>query len=290
METEQGWDIVSGVGVTALAVAAARAVETNREHSIIEDPYAELFVAAADSPMPMPVRSEDLEGMEQGEMWASMLEYAAVRTAVFDDYFRAAAAAGLGQAVLLASGLDSRAFRLEWPGRCTVFEIDQPEVLKFKLEVLDGQGVAPACAHRPVPIDLRNDWAAALVDSGFDPSLPTAWLAEGLLPYLPEDAEDRLFDEVHRLSAPGSRVAVEQVTDVRNLINEDAKRQGAEMGVDVDELIHQDDRTSAEEKLAQRGWRPSSTPADRSAERYGRRIDTDMFSGSHMSHVIAELP
>ena len=290
METEQGWDIVSGVGVTALAVAAARAVETDREHSLIEDPYARHFVAAADSPSPMPVRAADLEGMEQDEMWPSILEYLAIRTAVFDDYFREAAGAGVGQAVLLASGLDSRAFRLEWPREFTVFEIDQPDVLKFKLDVLDEQGAAPACAHRPVPIDLRNDWATALVESGFDSSVPTAWLAEGLLPYLPEDAEDRLFDEVHRLSAPGSRMAVEQISDVRNLISEDAKRQGAELGVDVDELLHQDDRTGAEEKLAQRGWRPSTAPADRSAERYGRRIHTTMFSGSRISHVLAELP
>jgi methyltransferase (TIGR00027 family) len=181
------WDIATSVGSTAVMVAAARAGETERDAPLIRDPYAKVLVAGAgtgvwefmlDDAFVAKVAEDDAE---VATIFEHMGNYQAVRTHFFDDYFTKAADAGIRQVVILASGLDSRAYRLDWPAGTVVYEIDQPKVLAYKAETLEANGVKPAADLRAVPIDLRFDWPAALRDAGFDPSAPTAWLAEGLL-------------------------------------------------------------------------------------------------------------
>jgi methyltransferase (TIGR00027 family) len=137
-------------------------------------------------------------------------EFQAARTKFFDTYFYAAADAGVRQIVIPAAGLDSRAYRLAWPNGTVVFELDQPQVLEFKRDVLAGSGDAPTAERREIAVDLRDEWPYALLDKGFDPSTPSAWLAEGLLIYLPAAAQHHLFAGIDALSAPGSHVAVEE--------------------------------------------------------------------------------
>src|SRR5918997_692903 len=134
-----------------------------------------------------------------------------VRTRHFDGLFTDAADAGVRQAVILASGLDARAYRLPWPKGTVVYEVDQPEVIEFKSRTLADLGAQPTADLRVVGVDLRNDWPAALRAKGFDVAAPTAWIAEGLLVYLPPDAQDQLFDNIASLSAPSSRLATEFV-------------------------------------------------------------------------------
>ena len=129
-----------------------------------------------------------------------MCEQIAVRTRFFDDFFAEATAAGIRQAVILASGLDTRAYRMTGRTGTVVFEIDQPEVIGFKTSMLADFGAARG-HRRTVTIDLRDDWPKALRENGFDPAQPTAWIAEGLLIYLPPDAQDRLLDNITALSA-----------------------------------------------------------------------------------------
>src|ERR1700744_3393130 len=194
------WDIKTSVGSTAVMVAAARAVETERPDPLISDPYAKLLVTNAganvlwesmlDPDGVAKVQALDAESAAQLE---HMRGYQAVRTHFFDTYFADAFAAGIRQVVILASGLDSRAYRLDWPAGTTVYEIDQPQVVTYKTATLESAGAAPKAIRRAVPVDLRDDWPAALSAAGFNPKAPTAWLAEGLLMYLPADAQDRLF-------------------------------------------------------------------------------------------------
>ncbi|HEV7626348.1 MAG TPA: SAM-dependent methyltransferase, partial [Streptomyces sp.] len=209
MSTDQQWDIVTGVGLTALAVAAGRAAETNRSDALMTDPYASRLVAAAQPSAPFPVSADSAgtSGIDD-DLWISASDYVGLRSRVFDDFFLRASADGITQVVILASGLDTRPYRLSWPSGTVCFELDQPAVLDFKSEVLKEEGATPGCDHRLIPIDLRQDWGAALEAAGFDASRPTAWLAEGLLPYLPPEAEIQLLQEVSRLSAPGTRFAV----------------------------------------------------------------------------------
>jgi methyltransferase (TIGR00027 family) len=193
------WDVTESVGSTAPSVAACRAIETARAEPLIRDEYAQLLVSAAGpawSRLADP-RMDWCDDELSRREFESACDYQAVRTYLFDDYFASASSAGIRQVVILASGLDARAYRIDWPAGTVVYEIDQPKVLKYQTATPQSHGVA----HRSVAVDLRDDWAAALADGGFDRRRPTAWLAEGLLPYLPADAQDRLFDLVTHLSA-----------------------------------------------------------------------------------------
>lgn len=281
------WDIATSVGSTAVMVAAGRAGETEREAPLIRDPYAKILVAGAgtgiwefmlDDSFIERVAAADAES---AVVFEHMGNYQAVRTHFFDAYFADAAAAGIRQVVILASGLDSRAYRLEWPDGTTVFEIDQPKVLEYKATTLAEHGVQPSALRHDVPIDLRYDWPAALVDAGFDASLPTAWLAEGLLMYLPADAQDRLFAQITELSAPGSRVAAEsvgvQAQDRRELMRERFQKIAAQFGMedamDVGDLMyHDEDRANVTEWLNGHGWAASAVTSQDEMQRLNRWV------------------
>jgi methyltransferase (TIGR00027 family) len=187
-----------------------------------------------------------------------MCEQIAVRTRFFDDFFTNAASAGIRQAVILASGLDTRAYRLPWPPDAVVFEIDQAQVIDFKSTVLASVGAVAVPDHRTVAIDLRDDWSTALRDSGFDATLPTAWIAEGLLVYLPPDAQDRLFDNITMLSAAGSRLATEhmdiqgQPEELAEKLTERSRRMGSNL--DLTQLFYWGERNSAGDYLTSKGW------------------------------------
>lgn len=206
---DDSWDIVTSVGATALGVAAVRAGETRRPDALFRDPYAEVLVDAVDSAawarIGQGLGTTDPAAAQSIGVLADLI---VARTCYFDEFFAAVVAAGIRQIVLVAAGLDARAYRLEWPTGTTVFELDQPKVLQFKAAAFAARGIAPAVERREVPVDLREDWPTALRDKGFDPAAPTAWLAEGLLRYLPAEAQDRLLDAISEFSAPGSRVAL----------------------------------------------------------------------------------
>jgi methyltransferase (TIGR00027 family) len=281
------WDIATSVGTTAVMVAAARAAETARDNPLIHDPYAKVLVDGAgtgvwgfmlDDEFVAKVADVDTEA---AAIFEHMGSYQAVRTRFFDDFFAKAVAAGIRQIVILASGLDSRAYRLQWPAGTTVYEIDQPKVLEYKTATLDEHGVSPTAVRRAVPMDLRFDWPNALREAGFDVSAPTAWLAEGLLMYLPADAQDRLFEQITELSAAGSRIAAEtmgvQADERREQMRERFERIAAQFGMDdaldIQELIYNDpDRADVADWLAEHGW--ASTPVSSRDEmrRLGREV------------------
>ena len=284
------WDITESVGATALGVAAARAAETARPDALIRDDYAYLLTASAGPAWAQMASADDewLRGDEQARRQHAMARnYQAVRTHYFDGYFDAAVRAGIRQVVILAAGLDSRAYRLDWPTGTTAFEIDQPKVLDYKTSTLDAHGALPKARRVPVAVDLRDDWPAALLAAGFDPAQPTAWLAEGLLPYLPGDAQDRLFDLVTAHSAAGSRIAVEafnlhpsQYSSEKRALRRERTAQLRErlgLDLDVDTLMYIDDeRADAAEWLADHGWRVDAVPSAEEMKRLGRPATEDL--------------
>ncbi|MCV7231979.1 class I SAM-dependent methyltransferase [Mycobacterium branderi] len=282
------WDIATSVGTTAVMVAAARAIETDKPDPLIRDPYAKLLVSQAgtgvwetmlDESMVAKVESLD---PETAAVFQHMRSYQAVRTHFFDEYFAAAMAAGIRQVVILASGLDSRAYRLDWPAGTVVYEIDQPKVLDYKSSTLAQHGVTPSADRREVPIDLRQDWPAALRGAGFDPAAPTAWLAEGLLMYLPAEAQDRLFTQITELSPAGSRVAVETAArhaderrqEMRERFQKVADQLGLEQTVDVQDLIyHDENRAVVADWLADHGWKVTAQNSGDEMRRLGRWVE-----------------
>ncbi|WP_053720170.1 SAM-dependent methyltransferase [Saccharothrix sp. NRRL B-16348] len=241
-----------GVALTALMVAAARAIETHLPDSLARDDYAEHFVRAAPASTNWPVRPHDVPDGDANPLWGRLARYFGLRTRMLDDVVLAA---GNRQAVLLGAGLDTRAFRLDWPPDSVVYELDQAPVLAFKQQVLDTLGARPRVTRHPVAADLRDDWARLL--PGFRPEEPTTWLAEGLLLYLPGDAEHRLIDTVDRLSAPGSTLAYE----VKLVREHPAVRDNpvytstkAQTGIDLLALFSDEPRPDSAATLTARGW------------------------------------
>jgi methyltransferase (TIGR00027 family) len=253
------WDLASSVGATATMVAAQRAL--GHREKLIDDAFAEPLVRAVgvDLFTRMLDGDIDLTDVEPAFTPRRAAESMAIRTRFFDKVFLDGADAGVRQAVILAAGLDARGYRLPWPDGTVVYEVDQPEVIEFKTTTLAGIGATPTATHRTVAIDLREDWPTALKDNGFDPSQPTAWSAEGLLIYLPSEAQDRLFDAITELSAPGSRLATEHVPDLDAFTDERAKKMSERMkqlGSDIEmaDLVYQGERSHVVEYLAERGW------------------------------------
>jgi len=283
------WDLASSVGATATMVAAARAIATSADDPLINDPFAEPLVRAVGVDFftrlaSGELRAEDLDADNASVGMGRMTDNMAVRTKFFDEFFTDAtgggdsadatgggdsadaAATGIRQVVILASGLDSRAYRLAWPAGTTVYEIDQPEVIEFKTRTLADFGAEPTADRRTVAVDLRFDWPSALIAAGFDPSQPTAWSAEGLLGYLPPEAQDKLLDTITELSAIGSRVAVESTPGIDPADHEkaiermqEAAQQWRNHGFELDfaDLIYLGDRNEASTYLADRGWQIS---------------------------------
>lgn len=286
------WDIATSVGSTAVMVAAARASETASADPLINDPYAKLLVAGAgtgiwelllDDTLVDKVEAIDAE---VAAVYHHMRNYQAVRTHFFDAFFADAVAAGIRQVVILASGLDSRAYRLDWPAGTTVYEIDQPKVLAYKEQTMAANDVTPAAERRTVAIDLRQDWPAALTAAGFDPAAPTAWLAEGLLMYLPAEGQDRLFDQITALSAPGSRIAAETAGNHRSderrqqmaeRFKKIAETMGLTQSLDIQDLIYQDEnRASVRGWLDEHGWQAASQPSTAEMRRLNRWVDVSV--------------
>src|SRR5271157_2749419 len=260
------WDITESVGATALSVAAARAVETASADPLIRDDFAYVLVSSAGQPWAR-LASPGLEwiGDDEHGRRAHRLacDYQAVRTHFFDTYFADAVAAGIRQVVILAAGLDSRAYRLDWSDGTVVYEIDLPKVLEYKAETLAAHGAAPVADRRPVAVDLRHDWPQALRDAGFDATRATAWLAEGLLPFLPAAAQEAMFASIDELSGSGSRVAVEIFG-----VDEDKRREAEQKWQEL------------RAKRAARGQDTSFNPFDLWFDDGGRPESADWF-GAH---------
>jgi methyltransferase (TIGR00027 family) len=270
------WDLASSVGVTATMVAAARALASREPDALIDDPFAAPLVRAVGLDFfTRLVDGEILPANLEGDGPRFMANWIAVRTRFFDDFFVNAGAAGIRQAVILAAGLDSRAYRLPWAADTTVFELDQPKVIEFKTTTMSRIGATPKADCRTVSVDLREDWPAALRRSGFDDSQPTAWSAEGLLAYLPPEAQDRLFDSITALSVPGSQLATEYHLDGGDAMSERAKTMGdhwREHGFDVDlsELFYPGERSHVVEYLSGHGWTVSARNRSELFADYGR--------------------
>ena len=257
------WDLANSVGATATIVAAARAAATKRPQPVINDPFAEPLVRAVGLDVFNRVASGELDfdesdGGDIGVGMPRMTDTFAARARFYDDYFTEATGAGIRQVVIVAAGLDSRAYRLPWPTETTVYEIDQPEVIEFKTSTLAKIGAQPTAEHRAVGIDLREDWPAALQAAGFDKDQPTAWLAEGvLIGFLPPEAEVRLLDHVLALSAKGSRLAadygnVRQSPEQAQQMADAWRRHGLDW--DISDLTYPGEHTDVAAHLEAHGW------------------------------------
>lgn len=266
------WDINTGVGSTALFVAAARALEARKGDPLAVDSYAEVFCRSVGGPWTAlidgGIPGHPLLSADFGQHFVT---FQGARTRYFDAYFHAAAKAGIRQIVMLAAGLDSRAYRLEWADGTTVFELDQPKVLDFKRATL--QGFTPSAERREIAVDLRDDWPSALHDNGFRPGEPSAWIAEGLLIYLPGAAQEQLFTGIDAMACAGSRVAVEEGRPMDGAAFK-AKVAEAKEADDMRgqwwQLVYNEQCAPAAQWFTDRGWSAQATTLTDYLESVGR--------------------
>ena len=292
------WDPASSVGATATMVAASRALASQGPDPLLDDPFADPLVRAVGlAPF---IRLIDGEvALDEGDPalnGRTRAEQMTVRTRFFDNFFINATEGGIRQAVILASGLDTRAYRLPWPAGTVVYEIDQPQVIEFKTNTLANLGADPTAERRTVSVDLRDDWPTALRQQGFDVNQPTAWSAEGLLPYLPPEAQDRLFDNITALSAPGSQLATEHISNPDAFSEESVQRIGERWrraGFDLNpaDLFYHGERSIVVDYLTGHNWQVAAHPAPELYERNGFTFpdDESMAMFRDMSYVAATL-
>lgn len=268
-------------------MATARALEAQKPDPLVVDPYAEVFCRAVggwaadvlDGKLP----DHQLKTPDWGE---NFVNFQGARTKYFDAYFRRAADAGVRQVVILAAGLDSRAYRLDWPAGTTIFELDQPQVLDFKRQVLADHGAEPKTQRREIAVDLRDDWPKALRDSGFDATKPSAWIAEGLLIYLPASAQEQLFTGIDGLAAPGSHVAVEDGAPLdQDDFEAKSEEERAAMAAGAErsfyQLVYNERIAPATEWFGERGWNAVGTPLADYLRENGRPVPgADAEAGS----------
>lgn len=275
---KDNWDITTSVGSTALFVATARALEAQKPDPLAVDPFAEVFCRAVGGHA-----ADVLDGKDPGHQlkapdWGEhFVNFQGARTRFFDDYFRQAADDGVRQVVILAAGLDSRAYRLAWPDETTIFELDRPRVLDFKREVLAEQGAKPNAERREVAIDLREDWPQALRDSGFDAAKPSAWIAEGLLLYLPAAAEEQLFSGINTLASPGSHAAVEDSAPMASDELETGIEEERAARAEGDErlffqLVYNERHAPADQWFGEHGWTAEATRLGDYLREVGRTV------------------
>jgi len=256
-------EALPGVSRTAVWVAGMRASESGRADRLFDDPFAAVFISAAGSGV----------APEAAAMPPGTSEFLAIRTRFFADPERTACTAGIRQVVVLAAGLDCRAFRLDWPDDVQLFELDLPELFAFKEPVLTSVGAVARCVRVLVAVDLRGQWAGALTTAGFDPDAATGWLAEGLLPYLEPAHRDQLLATATQLSAPGSQLAFDYIEatavdrPAMQATSETVRRMGAQLIPTVD---------SPADWLATHGWAASFSRVPAIGEHYGRPLPADV--------------
>ena len=269
------WDITTSVGSTALFVAAARALEAQKPEPLAVDPYADVFCRAVGGEWADLLDGKAPDHQLKTEFGEHFVDYLAARTKYFDEYFGAASEDGVRQVVILAAGLDSRAYRLPWPDGTVIYELDRPQILEFKRKVLARRGDTPNAERREIAVDLRDDWSKALADRGFDASKPSAWIAEGLLIYLPSAAQHKLFGGIHSLAASGSHLALEEgapldADEFRARV--EAARADDDGRGEWFQLVYNEQHAPAAQWFRERGWTTSATPLTEHLRSLGRPL------------------
>jgi methyltransferase (TIGR00027 family) len=266
------WDLATSVGATATMVAAARAAASRRSDALINDAFAGPLVRAVGVEFFIRVADGEFDDVacdaKQGPAIRRLVDVLAVRTHHFDRFLTEAAHSGISQIVILAAGLDARSYRLRLPLTATVYEVDQPLVIAFKSKVIAGMGIGSLADRRFVGVDLKSEWPRLLLRAGFDKNKPTAWLAEGLLNYLPAEEQDRLVDNITALSVNGSRLAADVLPHLSATEEEHCLRmirclldtwRDNGLNFDLSDSVHLEHRSGLREYLAERGWLATKT-------------------------------
>lgn len=261
----------SGVGRSAFFVTWTRMLESRRPDALFHDPVAEIALAELAKSAEVSEMAKIL-GSDRGSAATTEDEdrfaYFAVRTRYFDDRLLAATHRGIRQVVLLAAGMDGRAWRVDWPIGTTLYELDLPDIMEFKEAALATSGLTPRCYRRGVRVDLTADWGKPLLDAGFNAVEPTVWLAEGVLQYLTLDAGDAMLSRVTELSVAGSELLLEH----NSKIMESEAGRSVREAVEASGVAWKSARDDLQPWLDEYGWRAEVHAGSDSAISHGRKV------------------
>jgi len=243
------------LGGTARWTAGVRAMASAREDRLFNDPWAAALAGA---------EGKEWAENPSGDNGVSII----VRTRFFDDYFqRIISTSDIRQVVLMATGLDTRAFRLPWPEGTKVFELDQPQVLQYKEQILSSAGAQPASKRHAIEVDLTGPWTDALIKAGFDPQQPSVWLLEGFFHYIPTESITHILDDITSQAAPGSWLGFDIINKAmltsqwtRQFV-EDLTKAGTPWIGTMD---------NPEDFLASRGWKATTYQPGEKEAHFGR--------------------
>ena len=270
-------DVPSGVGMTAVGVAYVRAQESLRQDRLFDDPLASAFIEESGWAPPSELMPELADTPDEAKAyWGSIAAYVVVRTRFLDDYAIDAMAAGIRQFVILGAGLDARAFRLDWPDGARVFELDVPDVNAFKERALARVSMQPKAERVVVEADLTGDWMSSLDRAGFDPSVPTAWTAEGLLIYFTPEQNETLLSTVSDASPAGSRIAMTLAREGTLDVPEMFVAAGPEGARSVPGMWKSESPGDPAEWLRGHGWEAEVFDSRERAAVYGRPMPASM--------------
>ncbi|ANA96302.1 SAM-dependent methyltransferase [Mycobacteroides chelonae] len=269
-----------------LTIAAMKALEARRVQPLLYDEHARTILDAVADPHTQALL--DI-GLHENPSTANELSthllanYVAAMCRYYDESLLASVTNGIRQVVLLAGGLDTRAYRLSWPAGTVVYEVDYAEALTVKMKALDNAGAEPHTTQRMVLCGLGEQWQAELTLAGFDPDIPTAWLAECVVCNLPGGSHDTMFERIIEMSAPGSIIATDNDPlapsgrtwgEAVDTVLPDALR-----GADYSALAHRDERTHPGDWLSGHGWLTRTYTTRELAERYGRPFGDELVPG-----------
>lgn len=207
--------------------------------------------------------------MEPFGQWASPALYSLIRTRFFDEFLLdSVRETGAKQIVLLAAGMDTRAFRLDWPAGTRLYELDHPEVLSAKDAIIADAGNEATCERRAIGADLADSsWPRMLLDAGYRQQEPSVWLIEGLLVYLSESAVRELLENVSSLAATGSYLGTDLVNSDTLIspmawpVSANFARRGIPMRFGTN---------NPEKLLAGHGWQAEAVQSGERGAEYGR--------------------
>ncbi len=145
---------MDAVGSTGLLVAAIRAEESGRSDRLFSDPFADALAGAAGQAALRRYRTAS----------GAAVPIIEVRTRWYDDALHSVLGSGIAQCVIVAAGMDTRAFRLAWPQGARVFEVDRPQVIAWKESALAG-ATTRASTRVTIGADLSEDWGERLLNS-----------------------------------------------------------------------------------------------------------------------------
>jgi methyltransferase (TIGR00027 family) len=215
--TVQGFDAVAR---TSLLTTALRTRESRRPDRLYDDPYASALAGEVGIQLFDEVAAMTAKGRQTttttGLKLPNTLDYNAIRTRFIDDWLVSTlATGGYDQVVIAAAGMDTRAYRLTWPGPVDVYELDRAAVLDVKQAALGERPPAANVRRHPVPSDMvTDDWLADLTAAGLDPARPAVWVLEGVLYYLQPAESLAVLDGLGRFCVAGSPLICDIVNEV----------------------------------------------------------------------------